>query len=382
MSQLPTPSADALALSDQLVTLIRDRIEHAGGWISFAEYMELVLYAPGLGYYSNGARKFGAEGDFITAPEMGYLFAHCMAKQLSCWLSNDLPNVLEIGPGTGKLAFDLLSRLDAIGHAPARYYLLERSGDLRQRQQTLLANLPAHLAERVVWLDSLPSDFCGVIVANEVLDAIPAHRIGWRAEGLVEQGVTWGENGLGWAERPLCNPALESIASTLNPPTPYTTEINLAASAWVGSLLDSCQRAALIFIDYGYGRPEFYHPQRDNGTLTGFYRHHRLNAPFFYPGLVDLTTHVDFSAVADAAFEHKAILLGYTTQASFLMDCKLIEPLEGIDPRSTAYMKLSQEAQQLTHIAEMGELFKVMAIGKGVEEPGIGFTSQGREFQL
>lgn len=382
MSQLPTPSAEALALSDQLVTVIRGRIEHAGGWISFAEYMELVLYAPGLGYYSNGARKFGAEGDFITAPEMGYLFAYSVAQQLSCWLGDDLPNVLEIGPGTGKLAFDLLSRLDAIGHAPAHYYLLERSGDLRQRQQTLLATLPAHLAERVIWLDNLPSDFCGVIVANEVLDAIPAHRIGWRAEGLVEQGVSWGEQGLDWAERPLNNPALQTIATTLNPPTPYTTEINLAASAWVGSLLDSCQRAALLLIDYGYGRPELYHPQRDNGTLTGFYRHHRLNAPFFYPGLVDLTTHVDFTAVADASFDHNAILLGYTTQASFLMDCNIVKHLEGIEPRSTAYMKLSQEVQQLTNIAEMGELFKVMAIGKGVEEPGIGFTSQGREFQL
>ncbi len=382
MSDLPTPSTEALALSDQLVTLIRNRIEQAGGWISFAEYMELVLYAPGLGYYSNGARKFGAEGDFITAPEMGYLFAYSVAEQLQCWLNPEMPNVLEIGPGSGRLAFDLLSRLDALGKAPSQYYLLERSGDLRQRQQTLLATLPAHLADRVVWLDTLPADFCGVIVANEVLDALPAHRVGWRTEGLVEQGVINSAEGLALGERPLQNPALQSIAATLTPPTPYTTEINLAARAWIGSLLDSCQRAALLLIDYGYGRPEFYHPHRDNGTLTGFYRHHRLNAPFFYPGLVDLTTHVDFSTVADAAFDHNAILLGYTTQANFLMDCNIIKHLEGIEPRSTAYMKLAQEVQQLTNPAEMGELFKVMAIGKGVEEPGIGFTAQGREFQL
>lgn len=381
MSDLPRPSADALQLCERLQQHIAAAITAAGGWISFADYMELALYAPGLGYYSNGARKFGPDGDFITAPEMGSLFAASLARQLNAWLPQ-LPDVLEIGPGSGRLAFDLLSILDAGGQSPRAYYLLERSGDLRQRQQQLLAGLPAHVYARVHWLEQLPQDFEGVVLANEVLDALPAHRVGWRADGLVEQGVTITEHGLNWSERPLHNEALRQRAEVVQTPLPYTSEISLAAPAWAGSLLQACRRAALLFIDYGYGRAELYHSQRSNGTLTGFYRHRRLNDPFFLPGLVDLTTHVDFTAIADAVIESGAILLGYTTQAAFLLDCGVTLPLQDVDPMSQAYMKLAQQVQQLTHPAEMGELFKVMAIGKGFDDPGPGFMAHGREFQL
>lgn len=381
MSDLPRPSADALQLSERLQQHIASTITEAGGWISFADYMELALYTPGLGYYSNGARKFGADGDFITAPEMGSLFAASLARQLSGWLKQ-LPDVLEIGPGSGRLAFDLLRIMEANGQSPRTYYLLERSGDLRQRQQQLLASLPAHLLARVHWLDALPHNFEGVVLANEVLDALPAHRVGWRASGLVEQGVALTAEGLDWSERSLHNEALRQRAQALSTPLPYTSEISLAASAWVSSLLQACRRAALLFIDYGYGRPELYHPQRSNGTLTGFYRHRRLQDPFFLPGLVDLTTHVDFTAVADAAIDSGAMLLGYTTQAAFLIDCGVTLPLQDVDPMSQIYMKLAQQVQQLTHPAEMGELFKVMAIGKGIDDPGMGFMAQGREFQL
>lgn len=381
MSELPRPSADALALSDRLTDLIRSEIAAANGWISFARFMELALYAPGLGYYSNGARKFGAAGDFVTAPELGSLFAACIARQLQAWLPT-LPDVLEIGPGSGQLSFDLLTLLADSGLLPRRWYLLERSADLRQRQQEKLAGLPATVLDRIEWLDTLPQDFEGVMLANEVLDALPAHRVGWRSEGLVEQGVSWTGDAFAWSERPLQDAALAAWAASIDVPRPYTSEICPAAAAWVASLLQSARRTALLLIDYGYGRPEYYHPQRSDGTLTGFYRHHRVHDPFFLPGLMDLTTHVDFTAIADAALANDACLLGYTSQAAFLFDTGVTAPLQAVDSRTPRYLQLAQQVQQLTHPAEMGELFKVMAIGKGVDEPGPGFASPGREFQL
>ena len=369
-------------MSQHLRELIATRITAAGGWITFADYMELALYCPGLGYYSNGARKFGVDGDFVTAPELGPRFAGCLARQLLAWLSPELPDVLEFGPGSGRLAFDLLLALHAQGRAPRRYCLLERSGDLRQRQQQLLATLPADLKTEVVWLEQLPSGFTGVILANEVLDALPPQRIGWRDEGLVECGVTWDGQRLLWTERPLADEATRALATALPCTPPYTSEVNRAASAWVGSLLDSLQQGVVLFIDYGYGRAEFYHPQRNQGTLTGFYRHRQLNDPFHWPGLMDLTSHVDFTAVADAAIEANGQLLGYTTQAAFLLACGLTDSLRDLDPQTPAYLRAAQEVQRLTHPAEMGELFKVMAVGKGVDEPGPGFDLPGREYQL
>lgn len=383
MSSLPPPSPDALDVSHRLQQHLQQLIQQQGGWISFADYMEQALYAPGLGYYSNGSRKFGADGDFVTAPELGSLFAACLAQQLAAWLP-ELPDVLEIGPGSGRLAHDLLLMLDAGGPLPRRYFLLERSADLRQRQQELLDQLPPALRQRVHWLDQLPQQFEGVILANEVLDALPAHRVCWRDDGLYEQGVGWSEQGLSWQEQPLSHAGLAAYVRQLPQPphTPWRSEACLAAGAWVASLLDSCQRAALLFIDYGYGRREYYHEQRDNGTLTGFYRHHQVQDPFFLPGLMDLTCHVDFTAIADAALDHDGLLLGYTTQAAFLLDCGLTRHLQGVDTQSRAWMALSQQVQTLTHPAEMGELFKVMAIGKGFADPGPGFESPGREFQL
>lgn len=382
MSDLPHPTADEYALCQRMQAHLQHLIQRAGGWISFADYMEQVLYAPGLGYYSNGSRKFGAAGDFITAPELGALFAACLSRQLTCWL-DELPDILEIGPGSGRLAHDLLQLLQAGDTLPRRYYLLERSADLRQRQQQLLAELPPDLQQRVHWLDQLPEQFEGVIVANEVLDALPAHRVSWQADGLHEQGVSLEQGQLVWRSRPMGDGALRDYVQQLPAAQPpYVSEACLLAPAWIKSLLHSCHRAALLLIDYGYGRPEYYHPQRDQGTLTGFYRHHRLHDPFFLPGLVDLTTHVDFTAVADAALDQGAQLLGYTTQAAFLLDCGLMQQLQGIDPHTRRYMQLAQQAQTLIEPAEMGELFKVMALGVGVDEPGPGFVSPGREFQL
>ncbi len=376
LAHLPTPPPEAQALSEQLMQRIARDIAAAGGAISFARYMELALYAPGLGYYSAGSRKLGAGGDFTTAPELSPLFTRALARQLAQLHGEGLRTVLEIGAGSGALAADALLAMDALGVAPDYYYILELSADLRERQHTRITREAPALRGRVRWLNALPPEFEGVIVANELLDATPVHRVARRHNGLHEMFVQHAAHGarLVPIEKPATGLVL-AAAQALDLPGDYETEINLSARVLVQSLAHVIKRGVMLFIDYGFPAREFYHPQRNRGTLMCHYRHHAHDDALALTGLQDITTHVDFSAVATAAHEGGAQLLGYATQAQFLINCGLVELLSATPASDTrAYAPLAAQVQKLTSPAEMGELFKVIALGKNFDLPLIGFA--------
>lgn len=377
---LPVPPVAALELSACLHALIRESIAAAGGWISFARYMELALYAPGLGYYSAGSRKFGPAGDFVTAPELSPLFGRALARQLAELLQQGLPDILELGAGSGALAAVLLTELDELNSLPERYAILELSADLRERQHRHLQQAAPHLADRVQWLDTLPAQFSGVVFGNEVLDAIPAHRIRMDDGTVAEMGVRTVDHDLVWALQP-APVALANAARALELPDDYETELNPAATALVNDLSRRLTRGALLFIDYGFPAHEFYHPQRNRGTLMCHYRHHAHADPFLWVGLQDITTHVDFSAIARAGAGLN--LLGYTGQAQFLINCGITELLAAVPAENTArYAPLAAQAQKLLSPAEMGELFKVIALGRNITAPLLGFHRSDRSHTL
>ncbi|SDA25870.1 SAM-dependent methyltransferase, MidA family [Nitrosospira sp. Nsp18] len=398
---LPIPSEAALRHSRALKELIHAELAVAGGWISFEHYMRLVLYAPGMGYYSGGAAKFGESGDFVTAPEISSLFGKTLARQAAQVLElvDDQADILEFGAGTGKLALDLLLELEKLGSLPRRYFILEVSAELQQRQRELFDRFAPHLALRVVWLEHLPPAFDGLIIANEVLDAMPVHLVAWRGTDLFERGVMIKGDDFAWSDRALAGGALFEIARELNPQVEgadgdvsrglghdigeYVSEINLSASHFMRSLAAVLQRGAIVLIDYGFGRNEYYHPQRSSGTLMCHYRHLAHNDPFYLPGLQDITSHVDFSSVASAAIDSGLGLRGYTTQAYFLINCGVTEILAQTRVENTKdYLPLANQLQKLVSPAEMGELFKVIAFGKNIHQSLIGFISGDKSRML
>ena len=391
MSSLPQPSADALAQSARLLETIEAELAAAGGWIPFARYMELALYAPGLGYYSGGARKFGPGGDFITAPELTPLFGQALAAQVEQVMRASAPELIEVGAGTGLLAADLLLELERRDCLPERYGILELSGELRERQFDTLAAKAPHLAARVQWLDALPERFAGAVVANEVLDVMPVHLVVSRAEGLFERGVAIAADAAGvrrlcWADVPAAGAVAEG-ARALALPVPqsgeYVTELNLAGKAWVAAWAERLQAGALLLIDYGYPRAEYYLPSRSGGTLLCYYRHHAHGDPFLWPGLNDITAFVDFTAVAEAGFEAGLDVQGYTTQAQFLFNCGVLECLERRGARASAdYIRAARAVQRLTAPQEMGELFKVIALSRALDGPLLGFARGDRTHAL
>jgi SAM-dependent MidA family methyltransferase len=397
---LPTPSTEAAQHSARLCAFIRGDITAQGGWISFARFMELALYAPGLGYYAAGARKLGAEGDFVTAPEISPLFGRTLAWQAVEIMAQSAPQILELGAGSGKLAADLLAELEQLNCLPERYRIIEVSPDLRERQQALLRERLPHLLNRVQWLDALPETISGTVIANEVLDALPVHLVRWyaldvgrdlsrhggevginpdlqnREHIIYERGVSIDSGSFIWQNRPIEDPALLQIARGISVPDGYLSEISLAARGLVASLCERVQQGVLLLVDYGFGAGEYYHPQRAQGTLMCHYRHHAHDDPFFLPGLQDITAHLDFSAVAESALASGAQLLGYTTQAHFLINCGIADFLAEADPENLRdYLPLSAQLQKLTSPAEMGELFKVMALGKSVNGMLRGFAA-------
>ena len=370
------PSPHAFAHSRKLVELIAAEIEQAGGWIRFDKYMELCLYAPGLGYYAGGATKLGGAGDFVTAPEISPLFSRTLARQVGEVLATSGGDVLELGAGSGRMAADMLRRLDELGQLPERYAILEVSADLAARQKERLQTLDADLAARVVWIDGIPASFRGVIIANEVLDALPVHLVTWRDDGVFECGVTWRNGAFAWEDRLSGDSVLLLEAQRLSPQPPYLSEISLAAPALMRTLAASLERGAVLLVDYGFGEREYYHPQRDHGTLMCHYRHHAHDDPFFTPGLQDITSHVDFTAIARAAQQAGLDLLGYTTQAQFLINLGITDLMALASPENAAnYLPLAAQAQKLLSPAEMGELFKVIAFGRGLQTPLTGFGS-------
>lgn len=383
MPQLPTPSAEAQQHSQRLAELIRQKIETAGGWIPFARFMELALYAPGLGYYSAGAHKIGESGDFVTAPEMSALFGRTLARQAAQVLRLTGGGMLELGAGSGRLALDLLQELERLGQLPERYQVLEVSADLRKRQRRLLEAKAPHLVPRVEWLDTLPARFTGLILGNEVLDAMPVHLVAWHEDGMYERGVAWQDGRFGWSEQPLAEGELFDAAKALNPPAGYQSEINLAARAFVATLAGILKQGVMLLLDYGFGESEYYHPQRSRGTLMCHYRHHAHDDPFWLPGLQDITAHVDFSAVASAGLAHGLKFYGYTNQAHFLINCGITGVLGQTPPEQAGtYLPLAAQAQKLLSPAEMGELFKAIALGKGIEEPLVGFVAGDKSRML
>ncbi len=388
---LPTPSADSQAISQQLTELIKQKIMQAGGWISFAEFMQLALYTPGLGYYSGSNQKFGQSGDFVTAPEISPIFAQTISKQaaqvLACVDAKNLnSNILELGAGTGKLAADLLRELDQLNCLPARYFILEVSAHLRQVQyETLQNKLPENLFKRLVWLDTLPKKFSGLIFGNEVLDVIPVHIVHKTVDGWYERGVSFDADFV-WRNNLICDvtPKEANLTEHLPEDLPigYITEVNPAASALVRSLADMLDTGAILLIDYGFGATEYYHPQRNQGTLMCHYQQLAHDNPLTHVGLQDITAHVNFTEIALAYNLIPKGVIGYVSQAQFLINCGILNILQRHSPEDIEYMKLAAAAQKLLSPAEMGELFKVMCFSRNINEPLIGFVQGDKAHTL
>jgi SAM-dependent MidA family methyltransferase len=380
--QLPPPDPDALIHCQNVRAHLHAEIALAGGWLSFARYMELALYAPGLGYYAGGAAKFGAAGDFITAPEMTPLFGSTLARSAAAVIRDTGGDILELGAGSGRLAFDLLRELERRQALPEHYCILEVSPDLRARQRELIAAEAPHLLDRVAWLDRLPETFTGLILANEVLDAMPVHLVRWLNGEVFERGVIDQAGEFAWQDKRLLAGPLRQATAAIDPGPDYLSEINLAAPAWINSLAQSLERGVILCLDYGFPRAEYYHPQRDTGTLRVHYRHHSLDDPFYLPGLCDLTAHVDFSALARAASDAGLALLGYTSQANYLLNAGLLDLMAEMQPMTSDYLRAAAAVQKLLQPSEMGELFKVIAFGRGFEGSVPGFASGDRRCAL
>jgi SAM-dependent MidA family methyltransferase len=372
---LPQPSPEARDHSERLRRFIRDQIVAQGGWISFAEYMRHALYRPGLGYYSAGPHKLGEAGDFVTAPELSTLFGRTLAKQVAEVLSRSAPHVLELGAGSGKLAVDILGELNRLGTLPDSYSILEVSPDLRARQQALIIEHVPLLADRVRWLDTLPETFSGAVIANEVMDALPVHLLHWRDSAITERGVAVSNDDFIWQEREIHDTALLSAAQNVMAADDTISELCLAARGLITSLAQTLNQGAMLFIDYGFGAREYFHPQRRGGTLMCHYRHYAHDDPFYLPGLQDITAHVNFTDIAECGIDAGLELLGYTSQAFFLINCGITELMNEVSPDNLRdYLPLSSQLQKLTSPAEMGDLFKVIALGRNISEPLCGFA--------
>ena len=376
---LPPPSPEGAAHTRQLAEHIATAIVSEGDWIPFSRYMQLALYAPGLGYYAAGARKFGEEGDFVTSPEISPMFAKCLGLQAAQVLKATGGDILELGPGSGVLAADLYESLKELGMLPARYLLLEVSPDLRERQRDLLAKrFGLHELERFVWIDRLPEKLRGLVIANEVLDVVPFSLVHRHDGEYFERGVILTEAGFAWEDQPLADGELRRRAMGVFPPGDYDylSEINFAAEALVRTIAHSLDAGVALFIDYGFPQREFYHPQRSMGTLRCHYRHRFHGDPFFMPGLQDVTAHIDFSAMARAAEQGGAEVFGFTTQAYFLISCGLAVLVSAGDPTMTlSRLKGTSAVHRLIAPSEMGELFKVIGFGKAMQDPILGFQS-------
>jgi SAM-dependent MidA family methyltransferase len=403
---LPEPDPEAQRHSQQLAEVIGAEIEASNGWIDFATFMHLALYAPSLGYYSAGAKKFGVHGDFVTAPELGVaytgknsqshsyrpsLFAQTLANQVAQVLAETNGQVLELGAGTGRLALDLLLMLQKMGQLPSHYFILEVSAHLRQVQrETMQHLLPQEILSRVVWLDTLPQAFNGLILGNEVLDALPVHVVKNTENGLVELGVkaevggaTDKKESFAWQERALTHGQLYEQVHELDLPIGYMTELCPLAIGLMASLANAMRQGVILMIDYGFTRQEYYHAHRNEGTLMCHYRHLAHGNPLIYVGLQDITAHVDFTRVALAGVESGMDCKGFCSQAQFLINCGITECLAKVSPNDMLeYTPLAAQAQKLLSPAEMGDLFKVIAFAKQFASPLLGFQQGDKRHAL
>jgi SAM-dependent MidA family methyltransferase len=371
---LPEPPPELKCVSDDLSGLIRQRIANDGP-LPFSRYMEMVLYEPGLGYYSAGLQKFGAGGDFVTAPQLGNVFARCLATQVSQVAANlGEYEIVEAGAGTGALAADLLQALEDQS-PPQRYRILERSAHLRHIQRETLERLAPHWLDRIVWLDRPPeSNWQGVFLANEVLDALTVERFCITEDGIRQMQVADAPDGFTWQLGP-CPQKLQNriaaILSTLDekPSAGYRSELNPDLAAWLDAVTAKLARGLALFIDYGYTRRDYYAPDRRDGTLICHYRHRVHGDPFQWPGLTDISASVDFTALAEAADDCGLEVCGYTTQAMFLLSSGLDTIMAGFAGLNEAErLAMNNQIRRLTLPGEMGERFQVMALGRGLDE--------------
>ena len=381
------PSTDALAHSHQLSSLIQSEIEKADGWLPFSSYMALALYAPKLGYYAAGAHKIGASGDFITAPELSPWFGATIAQTIKPILeyfkkSEKNTQILEFGAGSGALAESLLKQLQEDEQAPQRYFILEVSPDLRARQEDRLTKYKqsSGCTTKIEWIDELPRNFQGVMLANEVIDAMPVELIvkrenGWHLLGVRKNTFPAKDSSSEFelADGPVLNvKVIPTYLSEINEQLPlgYQTEIHLQAQAWITSVAESLDEGLFITFDYGFPAREYYHPQRIGGTLMAHYRHHAIPDPFHLPGLSDITAHVEFTSITESAELNGLTLLGYQSQGGYLLNAGIGELLlNNLDPRDAAsYLPHANAVQKLLSEAEMGELFKAIAFGKAKDQ--------------
>ncbi|MCE7951918.1 MAG: class I SAM-dependent methyltransferase [Xanthomonadales bacterium PRO7] len=368
---LPPPSPDELAHSERVAALIRGEIDAAGGALDFARYMELALYAPGLGYYSAGAAKFGAAGDFVTAPELGFVFARCLARALAPVLRETHGDILELGPGSGALAAELLVELERLDALPQRYRLLERSADLRQRQQMRILQHSPHLESRCEWLDAPPAQaWRGALIANEVIDALPVRLFALHNGDVFERRVgidddwqfVWSECRADESLRAAVAKIIPDATSLLQP---YSSEICTMLAPWFAEITRQMQNGTALFIDYGYAQAEYYSPQRAHGTLRCHYRHRAHANPLILPGLQDITAHVDFDALIKAGGARGFKTVAFETQAQFLVQHGLDEVFADAYANAadeTARYALAQQVKRLTLPGQMGDAFRVSAL--------------------
>lgn len=367
---LPVPGDLAQQHSEQLIGLIKNEIDNNDGAISFQRYMELALYAPGLGYYAAGSNKLGEEGDFITAPEISTLFSQALANAIIPALDN-ASVILEVGAGRGRMAADILVFLQQQNKLPEEYWILELSADLRERQKNTIEETAPELLDKVKWLNLLPDNFSGVVLANELLDAMPVQLFQKNKNDISEVNVVWKEDKFSFQLQSSFDERLitrvkdieNELGVDLN--SGYVSEINFAAEDWIKSIAERLQQGVIILIDYGFPRHEYYHEQRSQGTLMCHYRHRTHPDAFVYPGLQDITAHVDFTAMADAALEANMRVIGYTNQVSFLMGAGLMELADfNEDGEIKEQIEITSQIKKLTLPHEMGELFKVIGFSK------------------
>jgi SAM-dependent MidA family methyltransferase len=389
-SMLPPLTATEAQHSAALQALLRAELAVSEGWLSFERFMELALYAPGLGYYSAGSVKLGAGGDFVTAPESSDLFSRCLARQCAAVLTRG-DQILELGAGSGRMAAALLRELAALDALPERYAILEVSADLAARQRQLLAQLPEHLSARVVWLEQLPAQpISGVILANEVADALPCHRFRIGTSAVEELGVALAAAGAAVPFRELARPAaaplraaVEELDGTLpqSLPAGYVSELCLRVTPWVGTLAGCLARGLLLLCDYGLSRRHYYHPQRQQGTLRCHFKQRAHDDPYINVGVQDITAWVDFTRVAEAGVDAGLELAGFATQAAFLLALG-IEELVAQAGDGHARVRLAGEARRLLLPGEMGEAFKMLALTRALPAPLQGFALQDLRAQL
>jgi SAM-dependent MidA family methyltransferase len=355
----------------------------AAGWLSFERFMELALYAPGLGYYGAGAHKLGISGDFTTAPEVSRLFGACLARQCAEVLS-ELPgaSILEIGAGSGRLAVDILRRLEQLGHLPTCYWILEISADLRERQRRYIAHHVPHLQPRVHWLDRPPDTaFDGLILANEVLDALPVTRFRWHRDRVEELGVVIDDSRFAWKSRPAGPPLAEACRRRWqaggNWDDGYVSEYCPRLIPWTQSVTQQLRTGAVLWLDYGLPRPQYYLAERHEGTLMCHFQHRAHADPFLYPGLQDITAWVDYTELAEGSRAAGFKLAGFTTQSFFLAGLGIDHEMQTIaGGDANKFARLASEARQLMMPGEMGERFKAMAWLRGLDLPLAGFALQ------